>query len=352
MLDLPALLKALISVPGLSGHEEPARALLQQTWQPWVDELGTSPVGSLHALVRGSGPEPRQSIMFACHMDAVGLMVTGIEGEFLRLSPIGGIDPRILPGQLVVVHGRQELPGVIMLLPASCTQTGDKDGGVKFSQLRVDTGLMAGEVSKLVRPGDLVSFAQTPIDLQDGYLAGHSLDNRVSLAALSICLDLLQAKKPVWDVWVVATVQEELEYCGAYTSTFGLQPTLGVAVDATYGYGSEGQSHGTFALGGGITLGWGPNIHPGMYRAFEQLAQKLEMQYVMEAMPKHSGTDAYGLQVTTQGIPTMVLSIPVRYMHTPVEMVALADIECAGRLLAEFAVNLDHEFMAKLVWDE
>jgi putative aminopeptidase FrvX len=123
-----------------------------------------------------------------------------------------------------------------------------------------------------------------------------------------------------------------------------------VAIDVTFGSGPGSPGHKTFPLGMGVTLGWGPNIHPALFQAFKELAERLEIPYKMEAMPRHSGTDAYALQVAAEGLPTMVVSIPLRYMHTPVEMVSMKDIRRAGRLLAEFAAQLDDEFMNKLAW--
>ncbi len=216
----------------------------------------------------------------------------------------------------------------------------------------MDVGLTAPEVAQLVRVGDRISFAQLPIELSEAYLAGHSLDDRASLAALTQCLQALQGRQTAWDIWFVASVQEETSYGGAQTSTFQLRPDLAVAVDVTYGSAPGSPAHRTFPLGKGITLGWGANIHPGLYRAFKALAERLEIPFKIELMPVYSGTDAWAIQVVGEGIPTMVVSIPLRYMHSPVEMVALQDIAQAGRLLAEFALQLDGGFMERLSWEE
>ena len=114
MTDLYPFLEKLITTSGLSGHERPVQKVIEEAWKPITDELSTSPLGSLHGLKRGSGKEPRPSILVATHMDAIGLMVSGIRDGFLHIISIGGIDPRVLPGQLVTVHGRENLPGVIV----------------------------------------------------------------------------------------------------------------------------------------------------------------------------------------------------------------------------------------------
>jgi putative aminopeptidase FrvX len=351
MTELLPFLKTLISAPGLSGHETPIRKLVEAEWHPLSDQINISRLGSLQALKRGTGDEPRNSLLLAAHMDAIGLMVTGITDGFLRTTQIGGIDPRVLPGQIVTVHGRQDLPGVIVQPPPHQMPSEYANSPVPLQHLLVDVGLNPDQVARLVRAGDLVSFAQPPLDLSSDILAGHSLDNRASVAAVTYCLELLQNRTLAWDVWAVATAQEEETLGGAATSAFGLRPTLAVAIDVTFGASPGSPGHKTFPIGKGITLGWGPNIHPGLFKAFKELAERLEIPYKMEVMPRNSGTDAIALQVAAEGVPTMVISIPLRYMHTPVEMVSLKDIQRTGRLLAEFAASLDDTFLDQLIWD-
>jgi endoglucanase len=352
MTEILPFLKSLISASGLSGHEAPVRALIEAAWRPLTDELTTSPLGSLHGLKRGSGPEPRPRILLAAHMDAIGLLVSGIAGEFLRVAEVGGLDARVLPGQLVTVHGREDLPGVIVQPPAALLPAEAQNGPVPLKYLLVDTGLHAGRLQQLVRIGDLISFAQPPLELRGETLAGHSLDNRASVAAVTRCLQELQGRAHAWDVWAVATVQEEETMGGARTSAFQLRPQLAVAIDVTWARGPGAPEHKAFPMGKGPALGWGPNIHPGLHQAFKELADRLEIPNTVEVMPRHSGTDAFAIQVAAEGIPTMVVSIPIRYMHTPVEVVALKDVTRAGHLLAEFIAQLGLDYMDQLTWDE
>lgn len=352
MIELKNFLKSLITAPGLSGFESPVRELIRSAWEPYVDEIGVSRLGSLHAKVKGSGPEPRPALLLAAHMDAIGLMVTGVQDGFLRVTEIGGLDARVLPGQLVRVHGREELPGVIVQPPGHLLPSGAGNGPVSLEYLLVDVGLLPEQVKQLVQVGDLVSFDSQPLEMGKNVLAGHSLDNRASVAAVTHCLQELQSRQYSWDVWAVATAQEEETLGGAFTSAFALQPALAVAIDVTFGSSPGSPSHLTYPMGDGIALGWGPNVHSGMFRAFKELAEHLEIPYQIEIMPRHSGTDAYGLQIARAGVPTMVIGIPLRYMHTPVEMVSMKDITRAGRLLADFAASLDRDFLQNLTWDE
>jgi tetrahedral aminopeptidase len=352
MTDIISFLKNLLAAPGLSGHETPIRRIIEEAWQPLTDEMNISKLGSLHGKQRGFGPDPRPGILLAAHMDAIGLMVTAIADGFIRFTEIGGIDPRVLPGQLVTVHGRQDLPALVVQPPARLLPSSAQNGTVPMNHLFIDTGLEPQEVSRLVRPGDLISFAQVPFETSGETLCGHTLDNRASVAALTLCLEALKNRPHEWDLWAVATVQEEETLGGAYTSTHELRPSLGVAIDVTFASSPGSPGHKTYPLGEGPTMGWGPNIHPGMHKSFKDLAERLEIPYNVEAMARNSGTDAIAMQIVNEGIPTMVLSIPLRYMHTPTEMVSIKDIRRAGRLLAEFVAQLDSSFMEKLAWED
>ena len=351
-VDLPEFLKTLISAPGLSGYEAPVRSLIQETWTPLVDEISVSRLGSLHGLQRGSAPEPRPSILLAAHMDAIGFMVSGIVDGFLRFTRIGGIDPRVLPGQPVTVYGREPVPGVIVQPPPRLLPPHVQQGTVPMEYLWIDTGLQPEEVNARVRVGDVIAYAQEALDTNGDTISGHSLDNRTAVAVVTACLELLQDRPHAWDVWGVATVQEEVGIKGALTSAYQLHPALAVAIDVTFAASPGSPSHRTFPLGKGPTIGWGPNVHPGFYKDMKNLAEELEIPFTIEVMPRHSGTDAYGLQVAAEGIPTMVIGIPLRYMHTPVEMISMKDIRRAGRLLAEFIARLTPDYMATLSWED
>ncbi len=341
-------LKDLISAPGLSGHEAPVRSLIAEKWETLSDEMHTTPIGSLHALKRGSAPEPRPKILIATHMDAIGLMVTRLDGAYLHVTEIGGVDERVLPGQRVIVHGRRDLTGIVVqpadrLLPESL-----HGEPVPMEYLLVDTGLPAGELASLVHPGDLVSFAQPPLELGKHTLAGHSLDNRASVAALTYCLELLQGRDHAWDVWAVATVQEEETLGGALTSAFDLRPQVAIAVDVTFGDGPGSPDYLTFAIGEGIPFNWGPNVHRGVFKRLKETAEALEIPWHTEYAPRHSGTDGMALQIAADAVPTMVVSIPLRYMHTPVEMISTKDVNRVGRLLAEFIAALPADWQPTL----
>ena len=345
-------LKSLLSTSGLSGFEAPATQIIEETWKPLTDELSTSALGSLHGIKHGDGKEPRPSLMIATHQDAIGLIVRQISGEFLHITNLGGIDIRVLPGQAVNVHAETgALPGIIVQPPAHLLPKGVSTGAVALKHLLVDVGLSANQVARKIKIGNPISFATEPRELSGNLISGHTLDNRVSVAALTLCLEELQSRKHIWDVQAVASSQEEVGLKGAKTSAFELRPDLAIVVDVTFAKGPGASGWETFELDKGPTIGWGAITHPFLHEQFKELAEKLEIPHNIEIAPRYSGTDGDLLQVTADGVPTIVIGIPLRYMHTPVEVVAIKDIERTARLLTEFITMLDADFLEKIVWD-
>ncbi|MCI0397666.1 MAG: M20/M25/M40 family metallo-hydrolase [Chloroflexi bacterium] len=360
MIDVFEHLQKLTETPGPSGYEMKIATVVQEAWQPTVDTLTVDRVGSLVAVKRGQGDEPRPRLLLAAHMDEIGLIVSKIlahpdedEGHgFLRVSNVGGVDIRHLYGQMVVVHssrnGGRELVGVIGALPRHLLPEERRDKAHGYDDLVVDVGLPAAELRQLVSVGDFISFRQPLRKLLNKRAAGKSLDNRASVAAVTVCLEYLAGRRHQWDVVAVATAQEETGLLGAYTSAHAQKPDAAVAIDVTFGKGPGSSDAGTFELDEGPAIGMGPNVHPGMFKALKATAEALEMKVHTEPHARYSGTDAFGLQIAREGIPTGLVGIPLRYMHTMVETLAVADVERAGRLLGEFIVRLDGRFLDSL----
>lgn len=353
-MELFETLQRLSETAGPSGQEEAIAEVIAEIWQPYVDSVRRDRVGNLIAVKRGSqsGEEgDRRRLLIAAHMDELGLVVRKIEKAessgygFLRVSAVGGVDTRHLYGQQVTVHGRQPLRGLIGALPSSMLD--DKTGSrtYDFDELVVDVGLPLDELEEVVSVGDFVSFYQPLRRLLNDRVAGKALDNRASVAALTVCLDYLQGRKHDWDLVAVATAQEETRLLGAYTSAFSERPDAAIAVDVTFGKGPGASSGSVFELADGPALGLGPNVHPGLYKQLKAAAEALEMKVHTDPHGRASGTDAYGLQIAREGVPTGLVGIPLRYMHTMVETVALDDVQRSGRLLGEFVARLDARFL-------
>jgi putative aminopeptidase FrvX len=313
-----------------------------------VDDLYTDRLGSLIATRYGTGEEPRPRLLVAAHMDEIGLMVTRIEESFLRVTKIGGVDRRVLLGQPVIVHGEEPVPGLVGSRPPHVLSSGERNKYPEFDDLVIDTGLSARQLKNRVRVGAPVSFARRAVRLENGLLSGKALDNRVSVAALTLLVHELQPIHHHWDVLAVATVQEEVGMAGAETLTWRTRPDLAVVVDTTFGVGTGVTGDKGFKLGEGLTIIVGPNAHPKLFDMLRATARRLEVDLHPEPAPRSSGTDGWVVQVSREGVPTAILSIPIRNMHTPVEVVALKDIERSARLLAGFIAELDDRTLSQL----
>ena len=351
-IDLAAHLVELCRAAGLSGHEAPVRSLLRKVWRPLVDELSGDRIGSLWGI-RRAARRPAGRILLAAHMDSIGMLVTRIQDGFLFFAEIGGIDARVLPGALVQVHatragGSTPLAGVITSRPPHVQTADEKRKVTPVHELMVDLGLSAAQTASRVQIGDLIVFAQPPVRLGSDLLMAPALDNRASIAALTGCLAQLRGHALQWDVIAAATVQEEEGFAGAYSSAFAAHPDAAIAIDVTFGRQAGPPEWKTFKLGEGPTVSFGPNLHPQMGAALMEVAASNAISCPRDVMPLHSGTDAYAMQVSRAGIPCGLVSIPLRNMHTPVEVVALADVEQAAQLLAKFVLALDRKFRARL----
>ena len=264
------------------------------------------------------------------------------------MTSVGGVDLRHLYGQAVVVHGQTDLPGIVGALPKSMLPNSNSSKVYGFDELVVDVGLSANELRKQVSVGDFISFRQPLRKLLNDRVSGKALDNRASVAAVTVALEYLQGRRHDWDVVAVATAQEETGLLGAFTSAFAQRPDVAVAIDVTFAKGPGTKESQLFELDEGPTVGLGANVHQGVLKKLQDAAEALEMKVHVEPHSSHSGTDAYGLQIAREGIPTGLVSIPLRYMHTMVETVATADVERAGRLLGEFAARLEEEFLDEI----
>jgi endoglucanase len=288
--------------------------------------------------------------MIAAHMDEIGLIVTGIENGFVRAHGLGGTDRRVLLGLEVDVHGRTRLPGIIGSRPPHVLSASERRRVQPWHEIFIDLGLPADEVKAQVRVGDHVTLHQEAQKLRNDRVAAKALDNRASVAALTLSLDALQTCAHAWDVYAVATVQEELGIKGAITSAYGVAPDMAIALDVTFAKQYNDKRTGTYELGDGPTLAVGPNIHPAVLDLLQKAAESQEIKVTLEPLSGSTGTDAWGIQIAREGIPTGLISVPVRYMHQPVEVAAMVDVERTGRLLTAVVNRLSPEFHAS--WED
>lgn len=354
-MDTFELLKTLTETPGPSGFERDIAAIIQEIWEPLVNEIHHDPTGSLVAIKHGRGGDSggvRPRILLAAHMDELGLMVTKIvdfKGNgFLKVINLGGVDVRQLLNQRVMVHGQRNLPGLLAAAPDSLLPEDKQNKPADYEVLVVDTGLPYSELTELVQIGDAISFSQPLRKLQGNQVSGKALDNRCSVAAVTLCLELLQQRPHLWDVIAVATCQEETRLLGAANTAFRYRPDIAIAIDVTFGQGPGTADPNTFKLGEGAVISYTPDSHPAVPQGLQQAADKIEMKVQSEYASAGGGTDAYALQIAQGGIPTGIVGIPLRYMHTMVESINTKDVERTGRLLAEYIANLDPDTITKM----
>lgn len=351
-MDLFDTLQTLTATAAPSGNETAVADIITELWQPYVNTITRDPLGNLIAIKHGQGPDPRPRLMLAAHMDEIALMVKNIvqqgQNGFLEVTNVGGVDRRHLYGQVVMVHSKRPLKGIIGALPDKMRPANRRGKTHTYDDLLVDVGLPYKTVQELVTIGDFISFHQPLHKLQRQRVAGKALDNRASVTAVTACLDYLNGRSHHWDLLAVATVQEEIGLHGAFTSSHSLRPDAAIAIDVTFGKGPGATTHDAHDLGGGPVLDIGPNVHPGMYQALKTTAETLEMTVQTGTHTRGSGTDGYALQIARAGVPTGLISIPLRYMHTMVESIDLQDVARVGRLLGEFIARLDDKFLDQL----
>lgn len=343
------LLEQLTSIPAVSGREEPLRELLKESLS-FADETWTDALGNVYARIKANAPssgERPPRLMIAAHMDEIGLVVTAIdESGALRVAPVGGVDLRNLLAAEVTVHTQQgPLPGVIGTIPPHLTKAKDRSQLPSWDDLFIDLGLDVRTVHDRVRPGDPVSMRRKGTWLANDRFSGKALDNRAGLAAAIAAGQALVERTRFAEVILVATAQEEVGMRGAVVAANALSPDVAIAVDVGFAEMPGLSRRETIEMGKGPAVAIGPNIHPGVHELLIQTAQEAGIGFQTEVIPASSGTDAWPIQVSNQGVPTGIVSIPLRYMHSTVEVVDMTDVAATAQLLTRFCEALTVERM-------
>ena len=332
-------LKQLLQTPSPSGFERPIQDVVRDWARPLAHEVRTDRHGNVLAVLNPSG-NPR--VMLAGHCDQLGLMVQHVDDNgFLYVQPIGGWDMQILLGQNLVVWTKNgPVPGVISRKAPHLLASDERNKVPQFQDVWVDIGVKdKKEAEELVRPGDPVTVDLTCRPLRNGLFTSPGLDDKVGVWTVMETLRILHGQPLHAAVYCVSTVQEEIGLRGATTSAYGIHPHVGIAVDVTHATdtpGNEKKQLGDVKIGGGPVVCRGPNINPHVEQRLQDAAQKLAIPVQLRGVAKATGTDANAMQLTRDGVATGLVGIPNRYMHSPVEVVSLDDLDRAARLLAEF----------------
>jgi endoglucanase len=338
-------LRALIEAPSPSGFEQPAQRVVRERAKAFADEVQTDVHGNVMAI---RNPQGSPRVMLAGHCDQIGLMVGHISDDgYIYTSAIGGMDPNVALAQRFVIHGPQgPVPAVVGRKAVHLLSPEDRKKGIeKIEDLFLDIGVpKKSEAEKLVSIGDAITFAAGFERLQGDFAVAAGFDDKMGTFIIMEALRLLKDREIPCAVYAVSTVQEEIGLRGATTSAFGIDPKVGIAVDVTHATDYPGASKtqgGDLRLGAGPILDRGPNINPKVFDLFVSTAKKLKIKYQVAAAPRGTGTDANVMQTTRAGVATGLISVANRYMHSPVEIIHLKDLEQTAKLIAEAVAKID-----------
>jgi len=337
-------LKDLVEAPSPSGYEQPAAAVFREYVTPLADAVSTDVMGSVHAVLKGTADGP--SVMLAGHIDEIGFMVTYITDDgYCAFAPIGGHDPQILPGMRVDVHTKTGvLRGVLGRLPIHLLEDEDRKAVVKMHKMFIDLGMTGEDVKKLVRIGDPVTYGVGLEKYGDGMAVSRAFDDKMGAWVAAEVLRLVkEAGGAPGDVVAAATVQEEIGLRGGTTSAYSQDPVVGIAIEVTHAtdyLDVDKRKFGEVTCGKGPVLSRGANINPKVFELLCEAAEAEEIPYQVEGAPRGTGTDANAIQLSRGGKAAALVSVALRYMHTPTEVLALKDVEDTARLLAAFVRRL------------
>ncbi|MFQ6130749.1 MAG: M42 family metallopeptidase [Armatimonadota bacterium] len=332
-------LKAIVEVPSPSGFEQPAQRVVRERMRPIADDIRTDVHGNVIAALQ---PEGHPRIMLAGHCDQIGMMVRYITDEgYIHFASIGGIDASVLPGARLTVHtAKGPVTGVVGRKAVHLMSPEERGKGkIQIKDLWLDIGARNRKAAeRQVSVGDPMTFALGMEVLQKDVVASPGFDDKIGSFVVMETLRLLKRRKFSGAVFAVSTVQEELGLRGARTSCFGLDPQVGIAVDVTHASdypGADKKVSGDLSLGKGPVVEVGPNINPMVGKLLLDTAKAKKIPHQICGAPGATGTDANAMQISRAGVAAGLVSVPNRYMHTPVEIVHLRDLENAAKLLAE-----------------
>jgi endoglucanase len=345
-LSTPPLLHRLLTAPGPPGHEDAPAAIWREAAGEFADDVTVDAMGTSVARVNGRSDHPLLAVVG--HVDEIALLVSHISDQgYLHVVQSGGWDPQVLVGQRVDVLTRSgPIHGVIGRKPVHVLEAEDRKKAVELKGLHVDIGARDGEEARsLVREGDPIVIAAEPVELRGDRIVSRSLDNRLGIyVALEVARRVGEAGGGGGPVAGVAAVQEEIGAHGARAMAYGLQPDLAVVVDVTHATdapGVDATELGEHGLGSGPVITRGAVVSRPLNDLLDEAAESVGIECTTEAAGSSTRTDADSIHLSRTGVATAVVSIPLRYMHSPVELVELGDVEATIAVIAAMALRLE-----------
>ncbi len=323
------------ALPGVPGYEAGVNGRIADWFRPYAREVFTDNMENLYALVGKDAARKGPRVIVCAHQDEIGLVVCKIEKDgCLRIFKNRGLDPRTSPGmQLNVQTPSGPLHGLSAANPPHLLTEKDREKALKLDDLYVDVGLDAEEARRRVRVGDMIVMLAPSLRLANGRMAGKTMDDRASVAAMLTAAEALCGRNVPAQTYFVSTTQEEIGSKGAKTAAFRIKPDLAIVIDVTHGEGPGTGKWEAFSLEK-VTVGHGPNIHPRLEKIAMEVAKENGVDCTLEICTGVTGTDASETQTARGGVPTLLLSIPLKYMHTTVETLRLDTVRETGRLIA------------------
>lgn len=349
-MEISETLELLCKTPSISGREKGLSELVQSFFLKYCDSAYIDKFHNCIGIKNGNGKE-RKKVMITAHMDEIGFLVKSIDDNgFVKLAAIGGIDSKVLLAKEVIIHGREDLFGVIGAKPPHLLKADETSKSVKLEDLSVDTGIKKDKLSKLVNIGDEATFRPIIRKHRNDKISGNGIDNKAGVLSLILIMEELENLNHYHDIVFVATAQEELNLAGVINATYNIRPDAAIVIDACHGDMADVSKDETYPLGKGPAIGIGPNLHRKLTNTLKNFAGEESIPYQIDIEPGDTGTEAWATQVSRNGIPTLLISIPVKYMHTQVEMVSEKDIKHTGRLTARFLSSLKEDLEGLLCY--
>lgn len=338
---------ALSALRGVSGRECIAHGELEKLCEGFFDTVHVTPTGCFIG-VKKCGKENAPRLMFDAHLDEVGFLVKDIcDGGFLKVVAVGGIDTGILSASEVVVHGKEEFNGVFTSTPPHLRK-GASDEKPKLSELSIDTGLSTEKLKEIAPIGTPVSYKSEVIRLGKDRLAGKSFDDRICMLVILRALELLRDKNIGFDIYALFASGEETGYIGGRTGAFDVDPDVAIALDVGNAYVPGGDEiRKNNRLGNGGVISYSATLDPFVTQLLIDTAKKENIPFQTVAEATHTGTDGHILQLTREGIPGGLVSVPLFNMHTYNEVCSMTDLESCSALLAAFAVAASDTYLCE-----
>lgn len=339
-MTLQELTKQLCGMAGPSGFESPVRDCIAEYIRPFADEVKTDVMGNLMAIKR-CGRSDAKMLLLDAHMDEIGFIVTGVESGFLKFANIGGVDPRMLPAREVRVLTEPPLFGVIDTMPPHLLSEDDMGKSIDADKLFIDIGMSQETAQKAVPVGTPIVYASGCEELGGGQLCGKAMDDRSCAAIILKAFEELAEKTLCVDLCCLISTQEEVGLRGAAVGAWSVAPDYAIVVDVTHAKTPDAKDVLTDA-GKGVAIGIGPNMNASMTKTLFSLAERKEIPCQPEVCPGgDSGTNAAAIQISRAGVATALLSLPLKYMHTPLETACCEDMEAVKKLIVAYAESME-----------